>query len=251
MTVYRVGPSEDKEQHTVSLGKVLVTTDDLDALTDILRHSIYSEDAIVNKPKPLRHKVEFDGGYFDEIADLPTLTDEEARSLKIEGRDVQVILSPERAVAIGDKKKADDIYKLWARSRQTKEPPRNRRLSDHPLVPYLMVSVLLTFAVLATFETNRGLWAYFVVGTLTFIPVAAFVGLIYLGLNTFQRFTPDKFLRVPRPSYAVIVPYSLDEYRKNKSTNRYPRLQTIITAISVVVAVLAISATIVVAYYKP
>lgn len=49
----------------------------------------------------------------------------------------------------------------------------------------------------------------------------------------------------------MIVPYSLDEYRKSRSTNRYPRMQTIITAISVVVSILAIVATIFVAYYKP
>lgn len=156
MTVYRVGPSEDKEQHTVSLGKVLVTTDDLDALTDILRRKIYSPEAPANKPGPKRHRVEFDGGHFDETSDLPTLTDEEARSLKIEGRDDQVILSAERAVAIGDKKEAEDIYKLWARSRQTKEPPRSRRLSNHPLIPPFVLSLFLTFAAITPLVEKEG-----------------------------------------------------------------------------------------------
>lgn len=251
MTVHRVGPAEEKEQHTVSLGRVLVTTTDLEALTEILRSRIYSDEALVKKPQ--RHKIEFDGGYFDEISDLPTLSDDEAQNLRLQGKGVQVILSPDRAVAIGDKREAEEIYNLWARKRQTKEWPSNRPLTSRPMFNGLLISVFFTGLLMwsvASQMTSRPIWAYVVVGTILFVPIVVFVTVLVLVITATLRILPERLRPASLPSHAVIVPYTSDEYRRNRSISKYPRTQTVIAIVSTVVAVLSVSATVIIAYYK-
>ncbi len=140
VTVRRVGPPQETAPlHRTELGRVLVTIDDLAALMTLL----------TDDTPELR--IEFDGGYFTEAEELRTLSDIEVRSLRLQTPEVQVALNSSDAFAVGERQEAEDVYRLWARARQTQlRPPLAIPLSYHivaltPMV--LMLSfVLLIFA---------------------------------------------------------------------------------------------------------
>jgi len=133
VTVQRVGPPpEEAPQHRTDLGRVLVTIDDLAALKTFLTRSNTDDEDI---------KVEFDGGYFTEPEDLRHLSDMELRSLRLETPEVQVVLNPSFAFAIGDRQEAEDVYRLWARKRQTRIRPGP--IPFFIAVPYTIIAVLL------------------------------------------------------------------------------------------------------------
>lgn len=109
MAVHRVGP-ELQPLHRIDLGHVLVTTDDLDALM-----------ALLAKPDAAEVQVDFVGGSFTKAEDLPRLSNEEMTNLSLRTPTVQVILDKSYAFAIGERQEVESIYRLWARSRQTRQ----------------------------------------------------------------------------------------------------------------------------------
>jgi hypothetical protein len=111
VTIHRVGPAPDSTPHRKNLGRVLVTIDDLDALIGLLRQSDPSNDLTV----------QFEGGYFTDPEDMRRLSDQELKKLRINVNSVQVFLDSTQAIAIGHEETCDNIYRLWARPRATKE----------------------------------------------------------------------------------------------------------------------------------
>lgn len=135
MTVHRVGPAQETAPHRTNLGRVLVTIDDLKALVEFLTRDREGMAAKIH--------VEFDGGYFTEAEELRTLSDIEMKSLRLKTQRVEVVLSPSDAFAVGDRQEADDVYRVWARARQTTLTPLR-------WWTYLVVMGLIIAALLAT-----------------------------------------------------------------------------------------------------
>lgn len=108
MTVRRVGPGPTPYRR--DLGRVLVTTTDLDALVGLLKQS---------DPTTVL-QLRFDGGNFDSSDDLKDLTDSELRTLRVVTDAVEVILNSDSAVAIGGQRSVDEVWDVWARPRQYK-----------------------------------------------------------------------------------------------------------------------------------
>jgi hypothetical protein len=90
------------EPHRTNLGRVLVTIDDLGALRDFLMRD-HSEVAQI-------FSIEFEGGDFDDPEDLSSLSDVKTRSLRLKTAEVEVVLKPSAAFAVGDRQEAENVY---------------------------------------------------------------------------------------------------------------------------------------------
>lgn len=255
VVIERVGPTPVARTYIERLGRVLVTIDDLQALLDLLK----KPDRLLGRPVPKlevlavahdancsgEHEthghpqhIEFDGGYFTKPSELPELTDDEARSLRINTPSVQVILSPTRAVAIGDEQAARTIYQSWARSRQTRERPASELRSTHrPNLRFLLSGILLSaFINCVASVVALGIWhsdvsgwelafevillTTFVVGTTGMLAAAS-----VLGYRREESRTD---------TYAIIYPFNLNEYRRTQASEKYPRRQTILAIWAIV-----------------
>jgi hypothetical protein len=140
VTVRRVGPApEEAEPHRTNLGRVLVTIDDLAALRDFLMRDHPNVAPIL--------PIEFDGGDFDEPEDLSSLSDVETRSLRIKTAKVEVVLNPSAAFAVGDRQEAENVYRLWARARQTRRKPLPFQQLTHTLTYIVTLGVMGAMAI--------------------------------------------------------------------------------------------------------
>jgi hypothetical protein len=145
---------------------------------------------------------------------------------------VEVILSPSTAVAVGDHQEAEEVYRIWARARQTRRRPRRLRLADN--VGFILIGSLG----LAGFSTivARLLRANL---TATLDTFAVIFGLFIVGSGYIWRWQRENAL-----SYALIVPSSLDEYRQSRSNQMYPRRSWIVAIVSAIIAAFAVAAAI-------
>jgi hypothetical protein len=121
-----------------TLGRVLVTIDDLEALHQQLK----GNDATTSVD------FEFTGGDFDSPMDLEDLSPNERQRIVVKTSDVQVILSAfEGAYAVGPPDSVESVYQEWAQNRQTKLKPDGWR---HYLSPGFPGFVSLSAAVALT-----------------------------------------------------------------------------------------------------
>jgi hypothetical protein len=208
------------------LGKVLVTIDDLQALITHL-----------GKSEPNAIPVEFDGGYLTDAQELPTLSDAEMRSLRLKNSEVQVVLSPSEAFAVGDFLKAEEVHRIWSRARQTRLKPPSSRLLNSDSLGYIVGTLTFAFSLanLATVGTalykNSPLHDY-----------SSSIMLSVIGIT--MSVLVFRFALRSTSSYAVVVPLSLADHRQKVSAEKNPRrnlvvnvILAVITAISVGVAI--------------
>ena len=242
MAVHRRGlPPQQTEPTRVDLGRLLVSIDDLNALMDVLKAESQESDQI---------EIEFDGGSIDVPEDLRSLSDAELERLTIKAVDVEVLLSSDRAVAIGDENLCSAVYKLWARARRTRAAPemRTRRDSGYsPIRSFLAIEVLVLFATVVTVignyfdtsvpsgEVTRDLHRDLISTTLNLVMGATVAGLIIFAARWLYKMYLQPTISLP-PSFAIIKPLSNDELRKEVATASRYRLTTAITITGVVVA---------------
>jgi hypothetical protein len=217
MTVHRVGPSV---QHRTDLGRVLITIDDLAALKTFLTRNV------AGLVTTISDDIEFDGGYFTEPEDLRTLSDIEMQRLRLKSPKVEVVLNPAAAFAIGDRQEAEDVYRLWARARQTRIRPGP--MPFFIAVPYSIIAVLLTNALLF-WLINPELTIFAAAAGSAFCLLLAFL------VGIFFFWSPDRRAIYRDYSYAVIVPLSLAEHRQNLSSQVYPRRTWTVAIVAIIV----------------
>lgn len=233
MAVVRVGQPQEGQTHVRSLGRVRVCIDDLAALI-----------ALLNAESGHVARIAFDGGHFDEPADLRSLSDGELRRLVVQSDNTDVVLGPREARAIGRRPDVEAVYRLWARSRQTHMRPQSTRWRERvtdelfgaflgSLIGGLLVAyIIMTTGVVSEMFPNAS------------SPIIASLGLgvvfVIAFLNTFL------YSKTPlwQASYAVIVPFTQDELRKNMVANRYPRLSYFVAIASLIVATVAVTVSI-------
>lgn len=230
-TVRRVGPNPQPFRR--NLGYLLITVDDLRELMDLLRTKL-------SDPTELR--VEFEGGTFADPSDLKNLNDEEAASLAIKTPNLQVILGPSTALAIGDQEAADEVYNRWARTKQRREPLLMRRFVRMSTVSLTALSGTVgVFALLILIPIAQG--EYGVDGQFGLDKPAVFNRTIPLMIAFAAGIVISGFLLALlrlRPPVAIIKPYDRQQYRIILENNRYPRLSWIVAILAVLVAIVAI-----------
>jgi len=216
MTVHRVGPSV---QHRTDLGRVLITIDDLAALKTFLTRNV------AGLVTTISDDIEFDGGYFTEPEDLRTLSDIEMQRLRLKSPKVEVVLNPAAAFAIGDRQEAEDVYRLWARARQTRIRPGP--MPFFIAMPYIIIAVLLANTLLFWHIKELSIFAA-AAGSAFCLSLAFLVGIYFF-------WSPERRAIYRDYSYAVIVPLSLAEHRQNLSSQVYPRRMWIVGIVTMVV----------------
>lgn len=237
MTVFRRGlrtPTQSAPTH-LPLGHLVVTIDDLRALLQLLT----ADGPTKANSAPIT--VDFGGGYFDDPEDLRELSDRELHSLKILTSDVEVQLSSEAAVAIGQADVCCAIDNKWARQRQTTDLPSTvgrrfvRKSTSATVVLSLLILAICIFGIPA-FDLLT--WHPEVLSPI----LTAVAAVVIIGNLIFVSKT-----RWPPTSYAIIDPVTLEERRKERvAKNRH--LQTAVIALAgVVVALIAVIVTILVA----
>ena len=224
MAVRRLGPTpSEPKPHRARLGRVRVTIDDLGALIELLS-------SLTSSPRS-HIELAFDGGEFDDENDLRSLSDVELRSLRIKADGVEVILNDHDAVAIGRYEFAEAVLRSWARARPSPRPPRGyfrQRLVIFDII--LMTVFLVGLGYLATLAASRALafTGGYALGEAVF---SALFSLFVVGL----AFALHQRLR-GGGNFAAVLPFTIDEVRKNEAAAVYPRL-------GVIVAMLALLAT--------
>lgn len=225
MTVRRVGPPpEEAPPHRRHLGRVLVTIDDLKALRDFLTRDGECDAAPIH--------IEFDGGDFTEPDELRTLSDMETKSLRLKSPRVEVVLNPSAAFAVGDRQEAEGVYRIWARTRQTRLKPRPMPV---PLsLAYIMI-LLLTGALVIWLATQPFNDASRILDSVAVVSIVA----LGVGMSFWRH------QAISRPfSYAVVLPLSLAEYRESRSSQTYPRRSWIVAIIAAIIAAAAVGVAI-------
>jgi hypothetical protein len=234
VTVRRVGPApQEAAQHRANLGRVLVTIDDLAALMTLLKENV------------AELVVEFDGGYFTEAEELRTLSDVEMKSLRLKTPRVQVVLNASAAFAIGERQEAEEVYRIWARARQTRLRPRPIQLSD--TLKYVSTLVGFLSAVVLLFISRVSL-----LGVPIDVPPGAFIIIAIGALATLLLI--DVLIRradARESSYAVVIPLSLDEHRQSRSSQTYPRRSWIVAIIATIVAAVSVGVAIWIYIHSP
>jgi len=218
MTVHRVGPpQEEAPPHRTELGRVLVTIDDLEALKTFLTRADTVADDI---------KVKFDGGHFTEPEDLRHLSDMELRSLRLETPKVQVVLNPSAAFAIGERQEAEDVYRTWARARQTQLRARPIQFYEYllSLIPIVVIVPLILSLIPRMDRTDDPM-----AGTYT-IYVVLMAGMAIVISAVLGRAVSAK-----GSSYAIVIPLSLAEHRQMHATQKYPRRSWIVAILAIIV----------------
>jgi hypothetical protein len=176
---------------------VLVTIDDLEALLVIMRQTAAD---------PTTLEVQFSGGYFTDAEDMRHLSDDELRSLKVHSDSAEVNLGPEEAVAVGSGSIPDEIYRTWARARQT---------SIGAIGKLDAAGAILLATTIAVLTRSSG--------------------------PSIGRTLAEK-----SQGGAVMFPMSLQEFRQNNITNQWPKAAVYVSIISAVIAVAAIVAGVIV-----
>lgn len=230
MTIHRRTTSPRITSSRRHLGRIRVTIDDLKALQDLL--------AVKNKDIT-DIATTFDGGRFDDPNDLKYLSDLELRELTIFTPKVQIALSTRRAIAIGDEQACEDVYKLWARTRQTKLRPIDSRTYhgitelSPPVRMIIMATLGLVLGLLPSAAIISSTQSTNPQGSI--IPTHPFsLAVVAVTLITCTYVT---FLMLKKPAnYAVILPTSLDEIRKDTPTHLRHKVTITVAITGVLVA---------------
>ncbi|WP_459716861.1 hypothetical protein [Actinophytocola sp. KF-1] len=206
-----------------------MTIDDLRALVELLQ----SEDATADTIE-----MTFTGGTFTDPEDLRKLTDAELASVTVKTRSVEVSLSDNDALVVGDARLSALVSHSWARRRRvTRLPAAMRRRAS-----WVMVVTPLIFGA-------AGLLSGFIlsIGDLSTLLRSIFIGtaigttlgvLISIATFTYARSTVD---------YAIVIPLTLEEYREQRGDSRRHLQIAIIALAGVVVALLGVLVTLLVA----
>lgn len=229
MAVTRRGgrPAQGSGHSKRTLGRVLVTIDDLDALLALL--------ADVEKPfgpsgGNFSHKItiEFIGGSIDDPQDLKKLSDQELETLIVKSPHCEIVLTRGRAVAVGASPAVSAVYERWAKSRQCRIRPGRRPKLDVGLVLVGMLSLTVGVASgVAWLHTDRfPAWASW-----SMISGAAFAGISSLYL----------LFSLPS-SFAAVRATTLEQYRQDRATSSRHLITVTIALASVVVALTGIIA---------
>lgn len=208
------------------LGQVLVTIDDLDALIALIcENSSDESDAPAMK---------FAGGTFTNPADLRVLAEDEYEDIEIVNSKIEVNLNSYFATAAGEPRLASLIQTAWARKRRTTKLPRHRQraawIERLAIATAGVIAVALT-AAMAVVWVAWSHWAW-TVPTLTAAAILARVWAKERG----RRWD----------SYAIIVPLSLDEYRKLASEQNRHLKSWIVALSAVVVTLIGVTVTLLV-----
>lgn len=236
----QAAPTRDRRK----LGRVQVAIDDLAVLIEILRTrggAKYMVKSPGGDDVPMLYNetvaVAFDEGEFTDAEDMRQLSDANLRELRVNSGDTTVHLSPFRAEALGPTQLNDLIQNTWARSRQTKKRPPDSSV----ILPYLVglaiaiVSLVLTVAITVIAEVPGIsrllepplLWLS--------IPVTV-VGTVLITL--LARLLLEPVQKQERSNYAVIIPLSLDELRKQeRGRNKWQNVSGVVGIVSLIVAI--------------
>lgn len=224
MTVHRVG-SDLQAPHRVDLGHLLVTIDDIAALMTLL--------TLPDGPKP---SVEFIGGYFTEAKELRTLSDEEMKRLALKTPTVQVVLESSFAVAFGERSEVEDVYRLWARTRQAPAKPQlltNRIYQASLALATIGVASLgLCADILYLHQVGPG--GYILLLYIAIIGLGTIIMALVLARSHKWYWNES--------SHAIVVPMSREQHRQQLSTEKYPRRSWIVAIISAIIAAISVAA---------
>jgi hypothetical protein len=206
------------------LGCVRITIDDLAELMTLVKKP--------DQPEPL--KVRFDGGYFTKAEELSKLTDIEMRSLRLKTSTVEVILSSSSALAIGERKEAENIYN-WAHMRQIRcrlRPVQMLTAIPHQLALTVVTGLLGLSITISEFNEHiHSIRDFIIIG-------AASVFSVLAGVFIWRQL-PRK-----QSSYAVIIAMSRDQHRQLIASQVYSRRSWIVAIVSAVIAALAAAAAV-------
>jgi hypothetical protein len=252
VTIHRLGPDGDAaESYTVDLGQVLVTIDDLHALLERLQKGppVKPNDSGCVTRTDHDLKIEFNGGYCTESNDLRRLSDGEVARIWVTSPTVQVILGPTQAIAVGDQETAEDIYRRWARARQTRRRPRLTNEDASPKAQTIGPTVLglvglLVIAVLVVTNFHPTLAPMLHLNSALDKIAAAFFALTGVISSAYMI----RLILYGSTSYAIIEPLTLAEYRNRQANNKYPRLSYILGGAALVVTTIL---SVLVALLKP
>jgi hypothetical protein len=219
MVVKPKSRSTAAEPDRVSLGRVRVTIDDLDALLKLL-----SDVPLPPGASPLA--VEYDKGEFTEATDIQQLLDEELQDLRVKCGDLTVYLSPSRAEAVGPAELGAQVENEWARDRQTRRRPALNRALFGPVTRAFAISfsmAAVAFILPATRIIQDSSLTFFLSGVL-------------LGSAVVPLFFTNFFFKAEGSgTYAVILPYSPQEIREQKlSQSKWPIISATIAALALI-----------------
>ncbi|AXB47321.1 hypothetical protein [Amycolatopsis albispora] len=220
MAVHRRG-AERPESRPPSryLGPLLVTIDDLRALRDLLTEM--GEAPVI----------EFSGGTIDTPDDLRELSDSELLHITVKTAGVEITLSKQGARAVGQGNLVYAVHESWARTRQSSLGKSRRWWAKYWGLLIAGISVV----------------AGFTGTTLEWLPsdaqAAPWVFAVMFGVS--GGMIAYGYSQMPMPT--VVVPTTLDEFRKNRTlANRH--WQTI--AIAAIAACIALAGVLVAVLVK-
>jgi hypothetical protein len=183
--------------------------------------------------------VEFSAGYFTDAKDLSKISPAELDFIWLRNSKVQVILSAHSAAAIGDFQEAQGVYNSWAGPLETRQkPPRVRK---DEISTIISASVFLTLGVIAGGGLLLAQNVYLKIAQwyLRIGSVLSFLGILLLGCSGYILYAWDK--RFKKSSYAIVVPHTRDEYRRNELSQKYPRRAWIVAIIAAIIAAISIA----------
>lgn len=192
MAVHRRGLDPVETPRTIlSLGRVLVTIDDLAALVALIGE---------HDGQSFQVEIEFHGGTIDAPSDLRELSNDEMGTVSIKTTEIEVLLSSRDAQCIGDPNIAKLVYTRWARPRQLRIEVRWR--AEVMAWAFAIPIAILAGAVWIISATN-----HFDSGTP--LPVAVVAAIVSI-------LTIVAMLSEVRTRFAKLYPGTLDEYRKEQ-----------------------------------
>jgi len=228
MTVTRRSSRAEERPQSTSLGRVLVTIDDLRALCDLLRTEQFTGDS----QTMVQPVMEFRGGTFDDPDDLQQLTDDELKHITVKARRMEIVLSLHTARMIGTRDLSEQVGSSWARSRQTKRRPtlnrgaRWRTRAANLCKGLIGVGVLSAIGVLivAGYAKSEGLlWWHGIL----------FLALWISGVTWFMIDEEEK-------EYAVILPVTLAQSRVDDQSRQRHLQNALLALCSVTVALVGV-----------
>jgi hypothetical protein len=231
VTIHRLGPDPDAvPRYRVDLGRILVTIDDIESLMTYLGRNEEDSDNIV---------VEFNAGYFTKAKDLSKISPAELDLLLLKNSKVQVILNTYSAAAIGDFQEAQGVSNSWAESLETKQKPPRVRKDEIATIISASVLLILSVIAFAAFLLTQNVYLKVAQWYLRIGSAFSLLGVLVLGLSIYILYIWDK--RFKKSSYAIVVPHTRDEYRRNELSQKYPRRAWIVAIIAAAIAAVSIA----------
>lgn len=177
-------------------------------------------------------RFEINGGWFDGPEDLRTLGDYELERIVVKTDQVEVILEPGLAIAIGDPEMCAKIRREWTpRLRTRRRPKPVGPLDVIPGVLALVIGIFFAFITAFVLIPQSGWWR----GLLAGVAAIAFCG----GIGVLA-------LRARPESYALVKPVTLEELRKERAIEQRHWQVAAIALAAVTVTLLGILVTVLV-----